>query len=253
MNPRKHRVAGAFAAAADGYDAAAEVQRRVALRLAEMVAVRPPVPGLRVEIGCGTGLLTGPLLDRVPGEWLVTDIAPAMIERCAARVGRHRATFRVMDGEAPDLPRGGCGFIVSSLAFQWFEDLGAALARLAACLAPGGRLDFATLGVDTFQEWRAAHAALGLSCGVPAFPSGEGLAALWPAGGQGTWCEDHLRVRHADGRAFAQGLKALGAHLAAPGHEPLPAGSLRRVLCRLEGGCDATYHVLYGSWIRSPA
>lgn len=251
---RKTSIARAFSAAADGYDSAALVQRRVAARLAERIAALNLPDGARaVEIGCGTGLLTEQLLQGQPrADWLVTDIAAAMVERCAARFAG-RADFREMDGEAPDLGPRSCDLIVSSLAVQWFTDLGTGLVRLADCLKPGGRLIFATLGERTFVEWRNAHAELGLAAGSPLFPTAAQLQALWPAGGSGAVREERMAVWHPDGRSFVRSLKALGAHLPQPGHRPLPPGAFRRVLRRFSQGCPATYHVLYGEWRREAA
>ena len=247
---RKTSIACAFAAAAQGYDAAAHVQRPFAARLADDLAAPVLPAGTRaVEIGCGTGLLTERLLTAQPqAEWLITDIAAAMVEHCAARCGPSRASFRVMDGEAPDLAPGSCDLIVSSLAVQWFTDLAAGLARLSACLKPGGRLVFATLGAGTFGEWRAAHAELGLASGNPPFPTAEQLQALWPTGGSGTVREECMTVWYPDGQGFVRGLKNLGAHLPQPGHRPLPPGAFRRVLRRFAAGCPASYHVLYGRY-----
>lgn len=248
--PRKTSIARAFSAAAAGYDAAALAQRRIAQRVAERAAAPALPAGARaVEIGCGTGLLSELLLARHPqADWLLTDIAPSMAEHCAGRFAG-RATVRLMDGEAPDLPP--CDLIVSSLAFQWFGDLEAGLSRLAGCLKPGGRLLFATLGDRTFCEWRAAHDELGVDCGTPRFPTAAGLQALWPAGGIGAVREERMAVWHPDGRAFVRGLKDLGARVPRPGHRPLPPGDFRRVLQRFDGGCPATYHVLYGAFVRS--
>ena len=249
---RKTSIACAFAAAAPGYDAAAQVQRRVAARLAEDLAAPVLPAGTRaVEIGCGTGLLTERLLTAQPHTaWLITDIAAAMVAHCAARCGASPAEFRVMDGEAPDLPSGHYDLIVSSLAVQWFGDLSTGLARLSACLKPGGRLIFATQGAGTFEEWRAAHAELGLASGSLAFPTAEAVLALWPAGGSGAVREERMTVWYPDGLGFVRGLKELGAHLPQPGHRPLPPGAFRRVLRRFAAGCPATYQVLYGCYIK---
>lgn len=249
---RKTSVARAFATAAPKYDAVAQVQRHVATRLAGMLtAAALPAGTHAVEIGCGTGLLTERLLAAQPSaRWLITDIASTMVEHCARRCGPSRAEFRVMDGEAPDLAPASCDLIVSSLAMQWFTDLEAGLARLGACLTPGGRLVFATLGADTFIEWRSAHAELGLASGTPALPTAERLQSLWPAGGCGWVHEERITVHHPNGRGFVHDLKALGAHLPRPGHRPVPPGTFRRVLGRFATGCPATYHVLYGSFER---
>ena len=138
---RKSRIVRAFDRA-DGYDAHARVQRVAAARLAahiERLEIDPSLPAL--EIGCGTGFLTQRL--RAP-RLLATDIAPAMVERARARIPtRPELSFAVLDGEQPGTaPHGRYGLIASNLAFQWFADLPAAVSRLAALLAPGGRLVF---------------------------------------------------------------------------------------------------------------
>ena len=138
---RKSRIAARFGAATARYDNATPVQREAARRLAERVIALPLPPQPRVlEIGCGTGHLTRLLQPAIGGRWRVTDIAPDMVAECArqcaaAGIG---AEFSVMDGEHPDADDRGFDLIVSSLAAQWFEDLPAALARLAPLLAPGG-------------------------------------------------------------------------------------------------------------------
>lgn len=248
---RKTSIARAFAAAAAGYDGAALAQRRIAARLGQRIAALSlPADARAVEIGCGTGFLTERLLaSQKQAAWEITDIAEAMVGHCAARFPG-RAVFRVMDGEAPDLAPASCDLIAASMAVQWFGDLPGSLGRLAACLKPGGRLVFATLGAETFTEWRAAHAEAGYRPGSLDFPSAAELQALWPGGGQGSVREERLAVWHADGRSFVRGLKDIGAQTPQPGHRPLPPGAFRKVLRRFSEGCRVTYHVLYGDYVR---
>lgn len=248
---RKTTIARAFGAAAAGYDGAALAQRRIAARLGlRIAALYLPTAARAVEIGCGTGFLTERLLASQPqAAWEVTDIAAAMVSHCAARFAG-RAVFRVMDGEAPDLAPASCDLITASMAVQWFTDLPGSLDRLAGCLKPGGRLVFATLGSDTFREWRAAHAEAGYNSGSLDFPSAAALQGLWPAGGRGSVREERLAVWHSDGRSFVRGLKDIGAHTPQPGHRPVPPGAFRQVLRRFSEGCRVTYHVLYGDYVR---
>lgn len=247
---RKARVVAAFSAAATTYDSAAEAQVRAADRLAGLVLGAPvPHPPRVLEIGCGTGLLTRRLLPSLGGTWMVTDLSPAMLEAARAAIADPRACFRVMDGEHPDLA-GPFDLIVSNLAAQWFADLGAALGRLAALLAPGGRLAVSTLGAGSFAQWRRVHAELGLSCGTPAYPPAEAVAALMPAGGHATIIAEPFTVRYADGRAFLAAVKAIGAGTPAPGHRPLSPGALRRALAALGRPADVTYDVVYAVFTR---
>lgn len=255
-------VARAFDAASD-YAGHARVQRRVATGLADTIATLPVIrmrgraPRL-LEIGCGTGFLTEALLDRgLGGDWLVTDIAPAMVRRCADSLARRDTTarlhFAMMDGErpSPGLTRESFDLICSSLAFQWLDDLGDALSRLTPLLAPGGALAFTTLLTGTFAEWEAAHRSLGLVSGGLAYPDRGQLAAGFPAGGTLTIAEQTLREGHEGARAFLRSVKRIGAASAPAGRRPLPPGAMRRVMARFDAaGACATYRVASCVWTR---
>lgn len=249
MIPEKSRIAAAFERQAAAYDSVAAIQREAARHLARRIVARLPAPPRRIlEIGCGTGLLSAELAAAYPqATLLLTDISPAMLDRARARLGE-KAEYRLMDGEHPEGLTGGFDLIASSLAMQWFSDLPGALARLGRLLAPGGWLCFATLGAGSFAEWRAAHEALGLPCGLHDYPRAE--AFPWPPEIPGRIEEETLVEHHASGRAFARALKTLGAGAPAFGHRPLPAGAFRRVLAALEGEFHATYRVLYGESCR---
>jgi malonyl-CoA O-methyltransferase len=245
MSTRKQRIAEAFSAQAAAYDDVAPVQRHVARELAGRIGVatfRPPEHIL--EIGCGTGLLSAELARMFPeSDLLLTDLSPAMLGRCRARLGeRHR--YQPLDGENPENLGEKFNLIASSLAFQWFADLAAGLERLSHLLAPGGRLVFATLGNQTFTEWRRAHAGFGLPCGTPNYQTLKDFP--WPNGFAYTLDEAFVTQHYDNGMDFARSLKTLGAGEPAPGHHPLPPGIFRRLLASLDNGFSATYHLLYG-------
>lgn len=249
---RRARIGAAFAAAQD-YDRHARVQHKVALGLAERLAALPLPAAARVlEIGCGTGFLTAELAGRgIGADLLVTDLAPAMVDRCRGRLGEAAGrTFRVLDGEHGPAPaEAPFDLIAASLAFQWFDSLPAALVRLGGWLAPGGVLAFTTLVEGTFAEWRAAHAAHGLAPGTPPFPARQALAAMMPPGFSGTVTTSAVAEPQGSARAFLHAVKAIGAGTSAPGHAPLPPGALRRVMASFEaGGAMATYQVATCIW-----
>ena len=250
MNDQSLRLRRAFDAAADSYDAAAPVQRAVAQRLADRIAALPLPAWPRIlEIGCGTGFLTTSLRERIPhGDWLVTDLSPRMLEACRARLGDEVA-FQVLDGEHADFEPWRFDLICSSLAFQWFGDLEAALGRLAGLVAPGGWLAFSTLADGTLAEWRQAHADLGLDCAAPGHPGAEALQAM--LGPRGRIETETVVQAHADARAFLDDLKAIGA--ASPRGRPLPPGDLKRVMRRFDqAGACVRYEVAYGFRRRRP-
>ncbi|MCJ2034838.1 methyltransferase domain-containing protein [Methylobacterium sp. J-068] len=244
MQSWKQAVARAFDAA-EGYDGAAAIQAEVAARLAERIAGASRAAAPRIlEVGCGTGLLTAALArQRGRGILVASDIAPAMIQRCRARLtGAANLHVTVMDAERPCLAPG-FDLIASSLAAQWFEDLPGTLARLSALLAPGGLMAVATLAEGTFAEWRAAHAALGLEAATPRYPALAELAGLSLPGCTLAVSGEPVIEVHADGRAFLGALRAIGA--GTPGtRDILSAGALRRVLRLFEaGGARVTYEV----------
>lgn len=214
---RKGQVREAFGLAAATYDQHAEVQRQVAERLAERIGALPLPAAPRVlEIGCGTGLLHAALRPRLNfGEWVFSDLSPAMVEKARDRFGAQPHTrFVVMDGEQPCChPDAGFDLICSSLSFQWFERLPESVAALRRLLAPGGWLAFSTMAEGSFHEWRQAHARLGLEAATPRYPAPADLAAFWPGARVE---EEHLVQAYASGRDFLRQLKGIGAQVPAP-------------------------------------
>jgi malonyl-CoA O-methyltransferase len=253
----KAGVAEAFGRAAGTYADHAELQREVALRLARSIApVRLPAAPLVLEIGCGTGFLTEALRERLPGaRWFVSDLSETMVLRCRDNLGRpDDAVFLAMDGERPCLaPRRGFDLICSSLAFQWFDDLGPALLHLAELLAPGGELAFACLAADSLAEWRRAHRERGLAAATPDYPSLDDLDRMVPRMLAGGFTEEKVRRHYKSGYEFLAGLKAIGAHRSASGRPSLPPGRLRPLLRDLSPpqGITITFHIAYGRF-RSP-
>ena len=249
---RVQTVARRFGAAAGSYEGAATLQRLVAERLTARIVAGIPHPATAttriLEIGCGTGLLTRALRRRLPrADIVATDLAPDMIAVCRRGLsGDARLRLLAMDGARPAV-RGGFDLVCSSLALQWLGDPEAVLRSWNGLLAPGGRLMIATLADGSLAEWRAAHAAEGLADGGLVLPTLDRLRLT------ARWDLETVIVPHADGLDFLRTLRRVGAGQPAPGHRPLDAGRLRRVLRRFEaeGGCQASYQVAYGS-LRRP-
>lgn len=251
---RKQRISNAFGAAAARYDDHAAPQRQAAALVADLAARQHPGGVARIlEIGCGTGFLTRDIQARWPkAEMVVTDIAPEMVGR-VAQGGMIAGTFLTMDGERPAFDGPWFDLIISSLAFQWFDDLGSALRRLTALLRPGGSLFFSTMGQGSFARWRTAHARCGLVAGVPPYPTLTDLQALLETYPDAFAFDEDYAVACPTARNLLAHLKGIGAAVPNTGRSPLTPTQLRQVMAAYDkaGGTGDLYHVLFGRVTRS--
>lgn len=251
--PRKQRISDAFGAAAGRYDDHAGPQRFAAGLVADLAQRQNPSGVARIlEIGCGTGFLTRDIQSRWPGaELVVTDLSPQMLARTATG-GLVAGRFMTMDGEAPPFEGAWFDLILSSLAFQWFDDLEAACRRLVALLRPGGSLIFSTMGQGSFARWRAAHVACGVQAGVPDYPSLDSLRAMLGRFDDAFAFDEDHRLGCGGGRGLVSHLKGIGAVVPVEGRQPLAPRDLHRVIAAFDaGGGDDAYQLLFGRVTRA--
>lgn len=151
----KPGVRRAFNRAASSYEGAAEVQRQVVARLAELAAGAIVDTPLRIiDAGCGTGFALERLHARWPGAVI---LAFDLAERMLLQHRRDALHCRPVAADIERLPLadGSADLYWSSFTLQWC-DLGRALAEARRVLTPGGRLALATVVDGTFAELRAA-------------------------------------------------------------------------------------------------
>lgn len=100
-----------------------------------LVKVRP---GLKVvDLGCGTGELTGRLAEALPGsEVLGLDSSPEMLRAAQTRT---RPGLRFEAGDQAAL-KGSFDLIFSNAALQWSQNHETLIPHLFECLNPGGQL-----------------------------------------------------------------------------------------------------------------
>ena len=115
-------------------------------------------PGLDLlEIGCGTGLISGWLAGKVhPGRVVAADFSAAMLDQ--ARQRGHAADYRLLDicAEGPVPER--FDAVLCFNAFPHFRDKPAALRQIHRLLKPGGFL--AVLHLAGSEQINAFHAGL---------------------------------------------------------------------------------------------
>lgn len=154
----KTHIRRSFDRAADSYDRAAGLQRKVCDALESALEANPDAlpEGMLLDAGCGTGYGATLLERRFPGHpRVLADFAPAMLER--SRSGDRQ--LLCADLEALPLAGNSVALYWSSLAVQWC-DLGCCLEEAARVLAPRGVLAFSTLGPGTFAELGEAFAGI---------------------------------------------------------------------------------------------
>jgi malonyl-CoA O-methyltransferase len=237
LSRRSAEIAASFGASAASYELHAGLQRAIAGKLACFL---PELDHPRVlELGCGTGLFSRHLVKRYKhGHFVLTDVAPAMIAECRrnlAGLGPAHVSFEVMDaGEAGGHAE--LDLIVSSMTLHWLPDPAASLARLRKLLAPNGVLLYATLGPESFPEWRATLASEGLPSGLAEIPSLPGVV------------EEERLVPDAGTMSFLRRMKAVGGLTPQEGYGPLSPGALRRAIHAADAkhGGRITWHIVYG-------
>ncbi|MGH6866389.1 MAG: methyltransferase [Methyloceanibacter sp.] len=237
LSGRSASVAASFGARAETYEQHAGLQRAVADRLARLL---PELDCPRVlELGCGTGLFSRHLVKRYPeGSFVLTDAAPAMIAECRRNLAvfrPERVSYEVMDaGEAGGHAE--LDLIATSMTLHWLPDPDASLERLRWLLAPNGVLLYATLGPESFTEWRMVLDGEFLPSGLSDIPALPGVVE-----------EEHLSPDR-DSLSFLRRMRAVGGLTPREGYLPLSPGSLRRAIgaTNRRFGGRVTWHIVYG-------
>ena len=255
----KRKVMRAFDRSAAEYSRHARFQEEIARETAAMALRHASCRGRVIDLGCGDGALLAAILESAPiGDPLAMDLSAGMCAMAKARLGQKATVIRA-DAESLPFATSSADMIVSSLALQWVEDMGALFAQIARVLKPSGVLVAATLGPGTFPELR--HAARQAQNGVRIQNDGAGgfcsveklESALSTAGFTSRIIRAPRERHYPDFGGFLRSLKNVGAMGA-----PLLAGAglaRRGFLQRMEReyensfrcdlGLKATYDVVF--------
>jgi len=159
-----------------GQDPAATVDRLAQLR--DLLGLEHGIDLL--EVGCGTGQITGWLADQVaPGRVVAVDFAEAMLE-CARRKVT-TAEFRFADVCSTDLGERCFDVALCFHSFPHFRDQGAAAINLARALRPGGRL--LVMHLASRAEINAFHDQVGGAVSGDHLPAPTEWETLLPQAG----------------------------------------------------------------------
>ncbi|GIX27815.1 MAG: malonyl-[acyl-carrier protein] O-methyltransferase [Burkholderiales bacterium] len=268
----KRAVRRAFERAADGYEAAALLQREVAGRLLARLDYIKLEARTVLDAGTGTGYALPGLKRRYPQARLVAlDLALNMLRKIETRRGGWR---RFLPGRDP-LPERVCGdlerlplagasvdLVWSNLTLQWCNDPARVFAEVRRVLRPGGLFLFTTFGPDTLKELRQAFAGVDGYVHVSRFIDMHDLGdALVRAGFADPVMDmEFITVAYAEFGQILRDLKAIGAHNATEGRRRGLMGKnqwrqaqARYEALRRDGRLPATFEVVYGhAWQRAP-
>ena len=252
----RRSVVGRFSAAADTYEATADIQRSVAARLAAWLPEGggTVAPARILELGCGTGVFTRELASRFPSaEIVATDISADMIRVARQRAGRS-LEWIVADARSYTASRP-FPLVVSSCALHWASPFDATAANIARLLEPCGLLVAALMVDGTLGELRAARLAAAPAVAPRAgLPGDRDVRDALAAAGLAVERTDTLELvtRHESARGFLRAIhdQGLTGGPVSAGPRPLTRRELAAVeewydqRCRAEGGgVKATYRV----------
>ena len=245
------------------YDEYACVQKQMGSKLLTLAANSRSEPLRILEIGSGTGYLTGQLLACFPQSSLTAvDIAPGMIEAARLRLGcSERLSFICSDVEELTLEQN-YDLIISNAAFQWFNHPQQTIGKLVRALEPDGELIFSTFGSRTFYELHESfREARQLAGKEDTYRAGQQFWSLneW----QRLFCqlgteavdleatEEELTEYFPSVRAFLSSVKKIGANNSNAGKFSQSPAVFRKLFevyqerFQCAAGIPATYHALY--------
>jgi malonyl-CoA O-methyltransferase len=251
-------VRNSFDQASARYEAAAVLQARVADEVLERLDFFKLAPDVVVDLGAGTGRLTGELKRRYRRANVVAlDLAPGMLREAR----RHSKLFRRFErvcGDVRQLPFADASvdIAVSNLMLQWCDDLDAALREIRRVLKPDGLVIFTTFGPDTLRELRAAWATVDDYSHVNTFIDMHDIGdALVRAGlTEPVLDVERVTLTYKNVISLMRDLKVIGAHNVTEGRARglTGRGALRQVEAAYESSrrddvLPATYEVVYGT------
>ena len=247
-----------FSRSARRYDLNAGLQREIAYQLVDWAYPLENQGNLDtrrvLEIGCGTGLLTAFLLERISCQTLAAlDLSGGMLDQARINLRKDSPPVRLVlaDGEELPLCAGTFDLVASSTTFQWFNDLDKALAGIREVLRPRGRLVFASLLRGTYRELREAYRTAAGQLGIrlaasrygPALPGAVEITDLLGRLGFST-----LSLKHQTkfeyfptARDFLRSIKARGA--SNPNFRPMSLSTEKALLKKMMDFYDERFRV----------
>ncbi len=261
----KKIVADSFSAAAESYDSAADLQRRIVDKLQEILRdfsskYNGQSPECILDLGTGTGYGLAGLAEVFPQAKIFgLDIAEGMLQH-AREHHNEAAGFFAGDAEHLPLADNSVDLIFSSLSIQWCQHPQILFAEIQRVLKPGGCFVVATLGPESLVELKQAWSKVDSAVHVNRFlPFGVLLDAAKSTQLDAVRVESYLDVeRFKSPMELFRNLKHLGAHNVNAGRPKGLTGRGRiKTLCDAyeqhrqgDGLVPASWEVLTGIFVK---
>jgi len=247
---------------ASTFDQYATIPKQMAHRLIRDLNRQVPKARRILELGSGTGYLTGLLLKQYPkAEVVAIDWSENMVRLAAQTLPpSDRVLFLVGDVEKTDFGQyAPFDLIVSNGTLHWLESPRLSLRRWMELLKGGGWVYATMYGPETFQELRQLYQSVEKGMGISSHEhflhlrSATGWEELFQEanGTDVTTREVWIRTEFPDCRAFLQSVKAMGdSYSASPHNLVLQRRLLLEVMrkynlaYRARKGIYATYHLI---------
>lgn len=205
----KQRIANQFSKAAARYDLAAEVQADIA---ADNLDKMPGNLMNTLDIGCGTGRVTGKLLDISKNVWAV-DIAQGMLQY-AQQTAPDPIYWIAADAEQLPFQSGSFEGVFSSMALQWCEDFGQVFSEIRRILGEHGLAQLAIMSDGSFHQLNQCWQAIDSKPHTNRFPAPEAL--VMQASKAGFTVKQQVKTYttwHQTVRSMLGSIKSIGANV----------------------------------------
>jgi malonyl-CoA O-methyltransferase len=255
----KARVRASFNRAANSYDAAAVLQKKVREEMLDRLSLINIAPKALLDAGCGTGAGSNALQKKFKNAQVVSlDIAFGMLQKTAEQRPflqkiLHKPQLVCADIETLPIVSNSMHLLWSNLALQWCNDLDAAFNEAARVLQPEGLFIFSTFGPDTLKELRSAsnNGHTHVSRFIDMHDIGD---ALTRAGFSAPVLDvEYYTLTYDNVKGVMKDLKSIGAHNATFGRNRGLAGrgflnnlTQQYEQFRTQGKLPATFEVIYG-------
>jgi malonyl-CoA O-methyltransferase len=195
-----------FSKAAEKYNQNAFLQKQVATELCEIIDVEIKKQNQILDLGSGTGFIA----KEIGTEYNITQLDIAM-QMC--KLSAKHAPIICADIEWLPIQDNSFDGVVSSLAFQWLENLKHTFAEISGILRYNGYLIFATLTHGTLKELKHIVEKFGKSERVNNFHSEDEIrVALEEAGFEVEYVQNSEKILHYDDAYdLMRNIKVIGA------------------------------------------